>query len=334
MTRKRITVVAPVYNEAEGIAHFVSTLSRVLASIPYDTTMLLVDDGSTDGTGERLDAIQRADPDRISVLRFSRNFGHQAALTAGMDYAAGDAVITMDADMQHPPDLIPELVRRWEEGVEIVQTIRRSTAEAGWLKTFATRVFYKIINKFSGTRIEPNAADYRLLSRRVLELFRKDLRERDRFLRGLVSWVGFRTSHVEFDALARFAGQPKYSLGKMTNLARAGLVSFSKVPLKIAVLLGFTLSALSTLYGLYAVLAFLFFHRAIVAGWASTILVGTFLGGANLLFLGIIGEYIASMFEELKGRPIYIVEAWRAASGTEQADSRARDVSSQPGVLT
>ncbi len=327
MTRKRITIVAPVYNEADGIAHFVSTLSRVLASIPYDSTVLLVDDGSTDATPACLDEIQRADPERIAVLRFSRNFGHQAALTAGMDYASGDAVITMDADMQHPPQLIPELLRRWEEGAEIVQTIRRSTADIGWLKTLATRVFYGIINRFSGTRIEPNAADYRLLSRRVLELFRKDLRERDRFLRGLVSWVGFPTSHVEFDAAARFAGQPKYSFGKMTKLARAGLISFSKVPLKIAAVLGFTLSVLSALYGLYAVLVFLFFNKAIVAGWASTVLVGTFLGGANLLFLGIIGEYIASMFEELKGRPIYIVESWRGASSAGRTDLRAEEVS-------
>lgn len=329
MTRKRITVVAPVYNEAEGIAHFVTTLSHVLASLPYDTTILLVDDGSTDGTRERLDAIQRTDPDRIAVLRFSRNFGHQAALTAGMDYASGDAVITMDADMQHPPELIPQLVRRWEEGAEIVQTIRRSTADAGWLKTFATRIFYAIINRFSGTRIEPNAADYRLLSRRVLELFRNDLRERDRFLRGLVSWVGFPTSCVEFNAAARFAGEPKYSLGKMTDLARAGLISFSKVPLKIAAILGFTLSVMSTLYGLSAVFMFLFFNKAIAAGWASTILVGTFLGGANLLFLGIIGEYIASMFEELKGRPIYIVETWRAASSAALEDPKPGEVSRQ-----
>jgi polyisoprenyl-phosphate glycosyltransferase len=329
MTRRRISVVAPVYNEAEGIGHFVSTLSRVLAPLPYDTMTLLVDDGSTDGTRERLDAIQRVDPDRIAVLRLSRNFGHQAALTAGMDYAPGDAVITIDADMQHPPELIPELVKRWEEGAEIVQTVRKSTADVGWLKTFAARIFYAIINRFSGTRIEPNAADYRLLSRRVLELFRKDLRERDRFLRGLVSWVGFRVSLVAFDAPPRFAGQPKYSFGKMTNLARAGLISFSRVPLKIAVFLGFALSALSALYGLYAVIAFLFFNRALVAGWASTILVGTFLGGANLLFLGIIGEYIASMFEELKGRPIYIVEAWRAPSGAPPRDSRAGDVSSE-----
>ena len=328
MTRKRITVVAPVYNEAEGIAHFVSTLSRVLAPIPYDVTVLLVDDGSTDGTRERLDAIQLADPGRIAVLRLSRNFGHQAALTAGMDHAIGDAVITIDSDMQHPPELIPELVRRWEEGDEIVQTVRGSTADAGWLKTLAARMFYAIINRFSGTRIEPNAADYRLLSRRVLELFRNDLRERDRFLRGLVSWVGFRASFVKFDAPPRFAGQTKYSLGKMANLARAGLISFSRVPLRIAAILGFALSALSALYGIYAVLVFLFLKKTIVAGWASTILVGTFLGGANLLFLGIIGAYIASMFEELKGRPIYIVEAWRAASGAEREDSRAGDFSS------
>jgi polyisoprenyl-phosphate glycosyltransferase len=329
MKRGRLSVVVPVYNEAQGIAHFVSALSEVLAPLDYDTTILLVDDGSTDETPELLERIRRANPSGIAVLRLSRNFGHQAALTAGMDHASGDAVITLDADMQHPPGLIPELVRRWEEGSEIVQTIRSTTAEAGWLKTLTARIFYAVINRFSGTRIEPNAADYRLLSRRVLELFQRDLRERDRFLRGLVSWVGFRTAFVPFDAPPRFAGQPKYSFGKMTKLARAGLISFSKVPLKIAVVLGLALSVLSGLYGLYAVLAFLFFNRAIVAGWASTILVGTFLGGANLLFLGIIGEYIASMFDELKGRPLYVVEALHAASAVEQRDSPGADVASE-----
>jgi dolichol-phosphate mannosyltransferase len=244
-----------------------------------------------------------------------------------MDYAEGDAVITMDADMQHPPSLVPELVKRWEEGFDIVQTIRRRTERTGGFKSLTSRVFYRFINRFSSTPIEPNASDFRLLSKRVVELFRHDLRERDRFLRGLVSWVGFRVLRVEFDAPARFAGETKYSFGKMTHLAGAGLISFSKMPLKIAVMLGLVISGSSLLYGVYAVATYFLLKKLVVPGWASTILVGTFLGGANLLFLGIIGEYIASMFEELKGRPIYIVEAWRAAPPGGQKDSQPQEVS-------
>jgi len=316
--RRQIAVVAPAYNEVEGIAHFVESLFAVLDTLPYDSAILLVDDGSTDGTRERLDALQAGRPGRIGVLHLSRNFGHQAAITAGMDHAEGDAVITMDADMQHPPGLLPELVKRWEEGFDVVQTIRRRTERAGGFKSLTSRAFYRLINRFSSTPIEPNASDFRLLSRRVVELFRRDLRERDRFLRGLVSWVGFKVARVEFDAPPRFAGETKYSFGKMAHLASVGLISFSKVPLKIAVLAGLIISALSLLYGLYAVAAYFLLKKLVVPGWASTILVATFLGGANLLVLGLIGEYIASIFEEIKGRPIYIVETARLPAQHEK----------------
>ncbi len=311
--RRRLSVVAPAYNEVEGIAHFVDALFEVLDRMPYESTVLLVDDGATDGTGEVLDRLQAARPDRIGVIHLSRNFGHQAALTAGMDYADGDAVICMDADMQHPPALIPELVACWEQGYDIVQAARRQTAEIGWFKQVTAKVFYALINYLSSTRIEPNASDFRLLSRRVVEVFRKDLRERDRFIRGLVSWVGFRYCCIEFDAPPRFAGRSSYSLAKMFNLARAGMISFSKAPLKIASFLGLIVSSLSLLYGLYAIVMFLFFRRAVIPGWASTILVGTFLGGCQLLFLGLIGEYIATMFDEIKARPVYVIAAMQPA---------------------
>ncbi len=321
MTRKLITVVAPAYNEVEGIEHFVESLLAILDTLPYNSAILLVDDGSTDGTRDRLDVLQAGRPGRIGVLHLSRNFGHQAAITAGMDYAEGDAVITMDADMQHPPGLLPELVRRWAEGFDVVQTIRRRTERSGGFKSLTSRAFYRLINRFSSTPIEPNASDFRLLSRRVVELFRRDLRERDRFLRGLVSWVGFKVARVEFDAPPRFAGETKYSFGKMAHLARVGLISFSKVPLKIAVLVGIVVSGLSLLYGLYAVAAYFLLKKLVVPGWASTILVVTFLGGANLLVLGLIGEYIASIFEEIKGRPIYIVDTARLAGADEKGHS-------------
>jgi dolichol-phosphate mannosyltransferase len=312
-----LTVVAPVYNEVEGIGHFVGTLLAVMDRLPYAYTLLLVDDGGTDGTGAALDALHAEHPDRIGVVHLSRNFGHQAALTAGMDYADGDAVICLDADMQHPPDLIPQLVARWEEGFDIVQATRREEPAASWFKQLTARAFYALINRLSATRIEPNAADFRLLSRRVVEVFKQDLRERDRFIRGLVRWVGFPYCTVDFDAPPRFAGSTKYSLQRMVSFARTGLISFSKTPLKLAVLFGFSVSALSLLYGLYAIFAYLFF-RAVIPGWASTVLVGTFLGGCQLFFLGLIGEYIATIFDEIKARPLYIVAALRPAARAAQ----------------
>jgi polyisoprenyl-phosphate glycosyltransferase len=312
--RKRLSVVAPVYNEVEGIAHFVASLLDVLGRLPYDFEIVLVDDGATDGTGDLLDRLQAQHPGRLTVIHLSRNFGHQAALTAGMDHAGGDAVICLDADMQHPPAVIPEMVARWEEGFDVVQAARRpETESAGWFKRATARAFYYGINLLSPTRIEPNAADFRLLSRPVMEVFRKDLRERDRFIRGLVTWVGFRYCRIEFDAPPRFAGRTNYSLLRMISFARTGLVSFSKIPLKLAVLFGFAVSGLSLLYGFYAIVAYLFF-KATIPGWASTILVGTFLGGCQLFFLGLIGEYIATIFDEIKGRPIYIVARKQAAA--------------------
>jgi len=313
--QRTLTVVAPVNNEVEGIAHFARAVFAVLEPMPYASTLLLIDDGSTDGSGAVLDALHAEQPDRLTVVHLSRNFGHQAALTAGMDYADGDAMICLDADMQHPPELIPALVARWEEGFDIVQATRRQDADASWFKAHTARWFYGLINRLSPTRIEPSAADFRLLSRRVVDVFKRDLRERDRFVRGLVRWVGFAYTTVDFDAPPRFAGHTKYSLRRMISFARTGLISFSKIPLKAAVVLGFAVSALSLLYGVYAVIAYLFFS-AVIPGWASTVIVGTFLGGCQLLFLGLIGEYIATIFDEIKARPLYIVESVRPAGWT------------------
>jgi dolichol-phosphate mannosyltransferase len=219
----------------------------------------------------------------------------------------------MDGDLQHPPALIPLLVERWEHGFDIVQAVRRQTAGGSWFKEYTARGFYALINRLSSTPIEPNGADFRLLSRRVVEVFRKDVRERDRFVRGLVAWVGFRTTCVEFDAGPRLSGRSKYSVRKMLSFARTGLVSFSKIPLKIAVVIGSIVSVLSLLYGLYVVFAYLFFS-AVIPGWASTVLVGIFLGGCQLLFLGVLGEYIATIFDEVKARPLYLIADAHAAS--------------------
>ena len=203
--------------------------------------------------------------------------------------------------------VIPALVARWEQGFDIVQATRQHEPTASWFKQLTARGFYALINRLSATRIEPNAADFRLLSRRVIEVFKQDLRERDRFVRGLVSWVGFRYTCIEFDAPPRFAGQSNYPLLQMLRFARTGVISFSKLPLKVASLLGLVVSGLSLAYGLFAVLAYFFLARQVMPGWASIVLVTTFLGGCQLLFLGLIGEYIATIFDEIKHRPVYIV---------------------------
>lgn len=314
MARQRVSVVAPVYNEREGIERFFTELMAVLASLPYDLTVVLVDDGSTDGTAEVLDRLHDAHPDQLTVLHLSRNFGHQAALTAGMDYAEGDAVICMDADLQHPPSLIPAMLDRWREGFDIVHTVRRQTVGGKPLKDLTARIFYALLDWLSSTPIEPNAADFRLLSRRVADVFRRDLRERDRFVRGLVTWVGFPSCRLEFDAAPRLAGVTKYTLRKMLSFARTGLVSFSKVPLKVASILGLVVTTISALYALFAVASYLFFRTAVMPGWASTIVVVTFLGGCQLLFLGLLGEYIGTIFDETKARPLYLVAELRRAS--------------------
>jgi dolichol-phosphate mannosyltransferase len=316
MTRQRLVVVSPVYNEVDGIAHFVEATLAVLDGLPYDSQLILVCDGATDGTPAVLDQLQARHPERITVLHLSRNFGHQAALTAGMDYADGDAMICLDCDMQHPPALIPDLVARWEQGYDIVQAARREIADVSWFKRVTARGFYALLNMLSPTRIEPMASDFRLLSRPVLEVFKRDLRERDRFVRGLVSWVGFRYCCIEFDAPPRFAGRSNYPLGKMLRFARTGVISFSKLPLKIASLLGLIVSGLSLLYGAYGIFAYFFLSRLVIPGWASILVVTTFLGGCQLLFLGLIGEYIATIFDEIKARPVYIVARARGPAAT------------------
>jgi dolichol-phosphate mannosyltransferase len=319
--RQRLTIVAPVYNEVEGIAHFTAAVLEVLDRLPYDATLILVDDGATDGTAEVLDRLHAAHPERVTVIHLSRNFGHQAALTAGMDHADGDAMICLDCDMQHPPTLIPALIERWQAGYDIVQAARREVGDVGLFKRFTTGNFYRVLNLLSATHIEPMASDFRLLSRPVLEVFQRDLRERDRFIRGLVSWVGFRYCRIEFDPPPRFAGHTNYSLGKMLRFARSGLISFSKLPLKVASILGLVVSGFSLLYGLFAIFAWVFMSRSVMQGWASIILVTTFLGGCQLLFLGLIGEYIATMFDEIKARPVYIVA--RQLSATSVSDERS-----------
>lgn len=306
MSRPTVSVVAPCYNEAEGIARFHAELARVLDGLDaFDFEIILVDDGSTDGTPARLNELAARDR-RVRVLSLSRNFGHQAALSAGLDAAAGDAVLMMDSDLQHPPALIPLLLLRWREGFDIVSTVRRDAPHTGLLKRWSAGGFYRLFNMLSGTRIEPGAADFCLLSRRACDAL-CCLPERHRFLRGLTSWIGFSRCYVPYQAAERIAGDSRYTPRKMLQLAADALFSFSAEPMRIATKLGLAVVGVGIVYLAYIVGRALLWGD-LVEGWASLIGVVLLLGGVQLVFLGIVGEYVARVFEEAKGRPLYLLK--------------------------
>lgn len=312
-----LSIAIPVYNEEAVVPLLYEHLAAVLAKLPYTFEILFVDDGSTDGTFQIIKNLQRQDR-RIKAISFSRNFGHQAALTAGIQYATGDAVITMDGDLQHPPSLIPTLIEKWEAGFQIVYTIRESTVDESFFKRFTSRLFYRIINAFSETPIQPSGADFRLLDRSVVRNL-NTLEERDRFLRGLIGWMGFSATGVSYTAESRAAGVSKYSTRKMLRLAIDGMMSFSAAPLHLVTYLGLIVSALSFLYGLYSIYAY-FFTNLTIPGWTSILVAVLFLGGVQLISIGFVGEYLIRIYNETKGRPLFIIK-----------DSLSVDIPDQPG---
>ncbi len=318
-----ITVVVPVYNEELVLQSFIGKVLEVLESLMLPFEIILVNDGSTDGSLSLMKRL-RAEDARIKVISFSRNFGHQAALTAGIDAAVGDAVIMMDADLQHPPQLIPELIRNWELGSEVVYTIRKDTEKAGIFKKLTSHGFYKLMRLLTNVEITDGASDFRLMDRKVVERFRT-IRERSRFLRGLVSWIGFKQVGIEFTAPKRLAGSSKYSVKRMMKFAVDGITAFSGVPLQLAMYFGFLIALFAFVYLAYAVIIRVFTNAAI-SGWASLIVTVLFLGGVQLITLGIMGEYVVRIYEEVKQRPIYIVDE---ALGFEGDSQEAAGVSSR-----
>jgi polyisoprenyl-phosphate glycosyltransferase len=312
--RMKISFVIPVLNEQENILPLYDRLMAQINVLSADYEIIFVDDGSTDASLNLLKQLHARDS-HVKLLSLSRNFGHQLALTAGMDVASGDACILMDADLQHPPDVIGELVARWKEGNEIVYTVRRSTAGAGLFKRGTQRMFYGIFRKLTGLDLVANSADFRLLDKKVLAAF-QEIRERIRFLRGLTGWVGFRRTAVMFDAPARAAGETKYSPARMLGLAIDGLTSFTAAPLYVSIYMGAILTLLSFLYVPY-VLYVRFVSQVALPGWASIITVLCLMGGLQLLILGVIGIYLAKIYEEVKHRPLYLV---REAHGLPSAE--------------
>jgi dolichol-phosphate mannosyltransferase len=302
--RPTLCVVSPCFNEAAGIREFYTALKQVLSGLDgFEHRMVFVDDGSSDATLEVLNELAGRD-ERLEVYSLSRNFGHQVALTAGCDEAAGDALVLMDSDLQHPPALIPALVAKWRAGADIVSAVRVRTADASVLKRLSARLFYGLLNSISDTRIVPDAADFVLLSRPAHEALRR-MPERHRFLRGMVSWIGFRREFVEYQAPARGAGESSYTLRRMIRLASDALFSFSTAPVRLATRLGFAVVACGVLYFGYIVYTLFAHPEQVVQGWTSLIIVVLILSGVQIVFIGLIGEYIARIFEEAKGRPLY-----------------------------
>lgn len=301
-----LCVVTPCYNEAAVIDLFYQALKPVLAGLPgLRHEIVFVDDASNDGSLEQLNQLAQRDP-CVQVYSLSRNFGHQVALSAGLDAVRGDAVIMMDLDLQHPPERIPEMVRLWQEGNDIVSAIRTRTEGATFFKQLASDGFYRLVNLLSDTPIVHGAADFCLLSRPAYEALRQ-LPERHRFLRGMVSWIGFKRAFVCYEAPRRPGGQTKYTLGKMFKLALNATLSFSATPVRLAVQVGFLTIGISLIYLGY-ILICLFTGKALVPGWTSMIFLTTFLGGVQLAFIGLLGEYITRIFEEVKHRPLYLLK--------------------------
>jgi polyisoprenyl-phosphate glycosyltransferase len=300
----KVSVVIPAYNEEGNFEQLTGKLVELLSKYPsYE--ILFVDDGSEDNTLAILQDLHRRNP-RIRYLSLSRNFGHQNALKAGLDHAVGDCVITMDADLQHPPRLIPRFVDKWQAGFDIVTTIRKDDRRVFFLKRLTSGIFYRLMNRLADIHIPKGAADFRLLDRAVVDVL-KDTKEYYLFFRGLISWVGFKQCALQYVPEERFAGQTKYSLKRMLGFALTGFTSFSLKPLRLSVLLGLFFAVLAFVYGIYAILLKFFTDQAI-PGWASVLVSVLFIGGFQLIVLGIIGEYIGKLFMESKQRPHYIVK--------------------------
>ena len=315
-----LSVVVPCYNEQEVIQTTHARLTEVLPGIEADYELLYVNDGSRDRTIGMLREIERNDP-RVRVLTFSRNFGHQAAVTAGVQHARGDAVVLIDADLQDPPEVIGEMVAKWNQGYHVVYGVRRSREGETKFKLATARTFYRMLNKLSEVPIPLDTGDFRLMDRCVVDQLNA-MPERDRFIRGMVSWIGFRQTMVEYDRAKRFAGESKYPLRKMLKFALDGILSFSIKPLRLAANLGFLVSAFSVLLIFYALYKRLFTSDW-VSGWTLMFTMTVFLGGIQLICLGIIGEYVGRIYGETKRRPLYILdETFEPATPRERPPAR------------
>ena len=299
-----ISIIAPIYNEYENIPELYQRIKEVLDSTGELWELVTIDDGSTDGSTDRLRELGEQDP-RVRPVIFARNFGHQIAVTAGLDYSRGDAVVIIDADLQDPPEVILAMIDKWREGSEVVYAVRTEREGETWFKEFTASIFYRLIYRITDVDIPLDTGDFRLLDRKVVNVM-SQMRERHRFLRGMSVWVGFKQTGVEYRRAARHAGETKYPLRKMLKFATDAITSFSYFPLQLAMYLGFISAGLSIL-AIPVVVAMRLAGSQAFFGQASTLIAVLFLGGVQLISLGILGEYIGRLYDEAKGRPLYIV---------------------------
>ena len=298
------SIVAPVYNELENLAELTRRVREVMTSIQATWELLLVDDGSTDGSTDRIRELAKED-EHIQPVIFARNFGHQIAVTAGLDFSRGDATIIIDADLQDPPEIIPELIAKWKEGYEVVYAVRLEREGETWFKKISAGLFYRIVYRITDVKIPLDTGDFRLLDRKVVDVMNK-MREKHRFLRGMASWVGFRQIGVPYKRSARFSGRTKYPFSKMLKLALNAITGFSYFPLQLATYFGFGSAGLAII-AIPVVIIMRLVGNGAFLGQATTLLAVLFLGGVQLIFLGVLGEYLGRIYDEVKGRPLYIV---------------------------
>lgn len=313
-----LSVVVPTYNEEAVLGAFYERLRDVLDGLEVRREILFVNDGSTDATLTLIRELQRRDPG-IALVDLSRNFGKEIALTAGLDHARGDAVVVIDADLQDPPDLIPQLLEKWRAGYDVVYAVRSTRNGESWLKKMTAYGFYRVMSHIGPIAIPPDTGDFRLLSRRAVVALRK-LREQHRFMKGLFAWIGYRQTGIPYEREPRHAGHSKWSYWKLWNFALEGISSFTTFPLKLATYIGFLTACGAFLYGLGIIWDTLL-HGNPVPGYPSLLVVVLFLGGIQLMSLGIIGEYLGRMFDEAKQRPLYLVAAYEPARAAADADT-------------
>lgn len=312
---KFISIVVPVFNEEDNIEHFYQAVCQAMQPLPYQFELVFVDDGSKDKSRQVLHELEKKDA-RVQPIFLARNFGHQLALTCGLDNAEGDAVITMDGDMQHPPEMLPELLARWEEGYEVVQTIRCTTEGVSLIKKLTSYYYYKFLNMLSSVHVQEGGSDFRLMDKIVVAAFRR-YREHARFIRGMVGAMGYKQMQIEFVAPKRFAGSSKFSPRKMMNFALDGILAYSTVPLRIGLYGGVFCGFISLLLFVH-VLFTKYIAEDAVPGWATITACVLFFGGLQLFVLGIMGEYIGRIFEEVKDRPLYLIARGKPGAGTEE----------------
>jgi glycosyltransferase involved in cell wall biosynthesis len=308
----KLTVVVPAFNEGESLREFHARLAAVLDQLDLNSNVLYVDDGSADDTYAVMESLRAGDA-RVATLKLSRNFGKELALTAGLDHVDADAVVVIDADLQDPPELIPEFVRWWREGFDVVYGTRSSRAGESRLKKITAAAFYRVMERLSATPVPRDTGDFRLLNRRALEALKK-LRERQRFMKGLFAWLGYRQKAVVYERDARFAGSSKFNYWRLWNFALEGITSFSGAPLKVATYVGVFTAFLAFVFGLFILGKALLFGDP-VRGYPTLMLAILFLGGVQLMALGMIGEYLGRLYVEVKQRPLYLIDSYRPPQG-------------------